>query len=124
MRKFVVQSKRGEVSISEVEVEIVSPLDDPSVMWLKPGEYMARILRPTSFHMKHEKMVDGKREVVLTPDVWFSHSFFETQGEALKYAEKLIEHEFEFNLRKYGKTYTDTDIAAAFMAITMNKLTA
>lgn len=114
MRKFVIQSKKGATSIIEVEIEVLPSMCEPG---LKPGEWRARILRPTIFHMKQEKIVDGKKEVVLEPDAWCWHAFYEDKVQALTAANKLIEQEFEFNKRKYGKEYTDTDLAAAFLAI-------
>lgn len=120
MRKFTVKSARGEVTIYEVEVEILPSICEPG---LKPGEWKARILKPDTFHMKREKVVDGKKEVFFEPDVWCWHAFHDDQGEALTYANKLIEQEFAFNLRKYGTTYTDTDLAAAFLAVKLVKLT-
>jgi hypothetical protein len=120
MKKFTVKSVRGEFSIYELEVEMLPSIGEPG---LKPGEWKARILKPDTFHMKHEKVVDGKKEVFYEPDVWCWHAFYETKEEACAAASKLIEHEFEFNLRKYGKTYTDEEVAAAFMAIRYVPLT-
>ena len=122
MRKFTVQSKKGEMTIYELDVEIVTALHDASVMWLKPGEYKARILKPESFHMKMEKVVDGKKEVIYVPDVWCWHSLYDTYGDAFTAATTLIEQEYAFNLRKYGTTYTDVDVAAACLALRLEKL--
>lgn len=55
MRKFVFHHKKGIPAIVEVELEKLTQADDPSVGWLRPGEYKARILRPTSYHMKIEE---------------------------------------------------------------------
>ncbi len=117
MRKFTIQSKKGKTVVTEVEVEIIRPMEDPSVMWLNPGEYKARILAPESFHQRVEKDVNGKKEFVLVPDVWCWHAFYDDKGAALSAANKLIEQEFAFNQRKYGQEYTDVDLAAAFLAI-------
>jgi len=117
MRKFIIQSKKGKTSIIEVEVEIISSLEDPSVLWLKAGEWRARILQPTSFHQRIEKVVDGKKEVVMQPDVWCWHSFSDSIEEAQRKAEDLIVQSFEFDLRKYGKSFTDEDVATAKLTI-------
>lgn len=124
MRKFTVKSKKEEVTIYELDVEIVTSLSDPSVSWLKPGEYKAKILKPESFHMKVEKTVEGKKEkeVSYVPDVWCWHSLYDTYEEVLAAACKLIEQEYAFNLRKYGTAYTDVDIASACMCIKLEKL--
>lgn len=122
MRKFAIQSKRGEMTIYELDVEVLTALQDPSIMFLKEGEYRARILKPESFHMKIEKTVDGKKEVTYVPDVWCWHSLYDTYNDALQAASKLIEQEFAFNLRKYGTAYTDVDVAAAMLALKLEKL--
>lgn len=122
MRKFAVQSKREGMIIYELDVVVLTALEDPSVMWLQPGEYKGRILKPESFHMKRERMVDGKKETYLEPDVWFSHSLYDTYEEVLRAASKLIEQEFAFNLRKYGTAYTDVDVASAVMCLRLEKL--
>lgn len=117
MRKYTVQCKRGKTSIVEVEIEVIKALEDPSVMWLNPGEYKARVLKPTSFHLKIERLVDGKKETVMEPDVWCWHAFHESLAEAETYSESLVAHEFDFNLRKYGTTFGEADVAAAISAI-------
>jgi len=114
MRKFTVQTIKGETSIVEVEIEILSGLCEPG---LQPGEWKARILKPDTFHMKRERVVDGKKEVFYEPDIWCWHAFYDTKEDASAAATKLIEHQLEFNLRKYGTTYTDVDAAAAVMAM-------
>jgi len=114
MRKFVIKSIKGEFTIYEVEVEILPSICEPG---LKPGEWMARVLKPDLFHMKREKFVDGKKEVFYEPDVWCWHAFYDDKGQAITATNKLIEQEFAFNQRKYGKEYTDVDLAAAFLAI-------
>jgi hypothetical protein len=118
MRKFTIQSKKGKTVIMEVECKVITPMEDPSVLWaLKPGEYRARILAPECFHQRVETDVNGKKEFVLVPDVWCWHALYDDKGQALAAANKLIEQEFEFNKRKYDKEYTDADLAAAFLAI-------
>lgn len=122
MRKFTVSSKKGELTIYELDVKVLTALDDAGTMFLKPGEYMARILKPESFHMKREKVVDGKKETWLEPDVWYSHALYDDYNDALQAAGKLIEHEYAFRLRKYNEAYTDVDIAAAMLALKLEKL--
>jgi hypothetical protein len=117
MKKFVVQSKKGKTVITEVECELVTPMEDPSIMWIPNWEYMAKILKPTSFHMKFEKQVEGKKEIVLVPDVWYSHAFFNSLVDATKYAERIIKESFEFEARKYGKEFSVIDVLAAIKEI-------
>lgn len=109
MRKFVIQSKKGKTSITEVEVEIIQPLEDPSVMQLPSEEYRARILAPQTFYQCIEK--------VLIPDVWYSHAFCDGLVDAWKKTEELIRQEFEFNKRKYGKEFTEEEVQAATNAV-------
>ncbi len=119
MRKFTIQSKKGKTIVMEVECEIIQPIEDPSVMWaLKPSEYRARITAPESLYQKVKKKDEtGKEVFVMVPDVWCWHALYDDKGQALSAANKLIEQEYEFNKRKYGQEYTDTDLAAAFLAI-------
>lgn len=93
MRKFAIISRKGVTTLQEVEIEIVSALEDPSVMWLGKGEYKAHIMLPVSLHEKQE---DGS----LKPPVWFSHAFFHSEEEARKQAEHDIQKEMERVARK------------------------
>ena len=117
MRKFTIQCKKGSTSIMEVEIEVIKPLEDPSVMWLQSGEYRARVLLPKSFHQKIERTVDGKKETVTVPDVWCWHAFYDSLEAAQAQAKYLTTHSFEFDLRKYGTTFTQEDVDAALSSI-------
>lgn len=119
MRKFTIRTVKGEVSIVECELEMLNTVCEPG---LKEGEWKARILKPDTFHMKRERVVDGKKEVYYEPDVWCWHAFHDTEEEARAAATKLIEHEFAFNLRKYGKEYDGYDVAGAVMTIKIERL--
>jgi hypothetical protein len=119
---FTIVSKKGKTSITEVECELISALEDPSVMWLNPGEYRARILKPDSFHQKVEKEVDGKKVFVMVPDVWCWHSFYDTLEQAKEVAAKLIRNEFAFQERKYRIDFTEEDVQKAIAAIDVVKL--
>ena len=121
MRKFTIRVVKGEVSIVECELEMLSGVGEPG---LQPGEWKARILKPDTFHMKRERVVDGKKEVYYEPDVWCWHAFHDTEEEARTAAAKLIEHEFAFNLRKYGTAYTEADVATATAAVALVSLKA
>lgn len=109
MRKFTIISRKGTTTLQEVEVEILSPIDDPSVMWLGKGEYKARILAPESLHQKVEREVNGKKEIVLVPDVWCWHAFYDSEEAARAKAEKEIQTEFE---RQARKSHTELDVVA------------
>lgn len=119
MRKFTIHSKKGKTAIMEVECEIILALEDPSVLWsLKPGEYRARILAPASFHQKVERVVDGKKESVMVPDIWCSHAFYESIEEARSVCERFIRSEMvDFALRKHRAPATEEEVQAAISAV-------
>ena len=106
MRKFTVQHSRGTTSIIEVEIEIVSAMEDPSVLWLPEGEFKARIMAPTSLNNQ-----DGQ------PSVWYSHALYWTANQAWVRAERDVRSTFDFNLRKYGTPYTEEDVKAKMTTI-------
>jgi len=118
MRKFTLHAKKGKSYIMEVECELIRPIEDPSILWsLNPGEYKARILAPDTFHQRVEKVVDGKKEVAMVPDVWCWHAFCDTLEEAKEKAALLVRQSFAFDERKYGKTYTEEEVLAAIAVI-------
>ena len=105
MKKFIIQSKKGITSIMEVEIELVKPIEDPSVLWLKSGEYRAHVLLPTSLHQKVEKTVDGKKETTMVPDVWCWHAFYATEEAARAEAELDLKREMERSASKGGAKF-------------------
>lgn len=100
------------MTIVEVEGERVSPMEDPSVMWLKEGEFKFRILKPEFLHEPHEtKKSDGTKEKTMVPAVYFSHSIYLTLEEAREATKKLVVGEFEFAVRKKRiESYTAIDV--------------
>lgn len=100
------------MTIVEVEGEYVSPVEDPSVMWLQKGEFKFRILKPEFLHEAHEaKKADGSREKTLVPSVYHSHSIYLTIEEARAATRNLVEGEFEFAVRKKRiESYTEADV--------------
>ncbi len=106
MRKFIIQSGRGKTSIMEVECEIISAVEDPTVLWLPTGEYRARITAPASFKEK-----DGKAPI------WYSFNFIEDLASAQKKCEGTVREEFEFNLRKYGTNFTEEEVQKALSEV-------
>jgi hypothetical protein len=105
MRKLIVQTTReGKMIITEVEIELVKAVEDPSVMWLPKGEYRARVMKPESLHEKQE---DGS----LQAPIWYSHIFYETSEEVWEYIEKSIREGFERDLRHHKITaYTEEEV--------------
>lgn len=124
MRKFVFQHKKEIPVITEVEIEKLTPMDDPSVAWLKPGEYKARIILPTTFHMKVEKkLADGSRQITMEPDSWHSHAFYDTIEDAEAYASRIIREGYEFALRKHQQSYTEEEVSHTISKIQIVRLT-
>lgn len=117
MRMFVLQPKKPKIPIMEVKCEMVTALDDPSVMWLKSGEYKAKIILPIIFHQPVEKIIDDKKVIVMVPEAWHSHSLFKTLEEALHKREFLIRYEFEFALNKYGTSFSEEDITEKLLEV-------
>lgn len=99
MRKFYINNKRGATSIMEVEIRIVTALEDCSILWsLYPDEYKVYIFAPQSLLMKVEKMVEGKKEVTFVPDVYYSHAFYETIEAARVEVAKNMKFEMHPNI--------------------------
>lgn len=104
MKKFTIISKKGVTTIQEVEIQMLSAREDPSVMWMNPGEYKAKVLKPESVY---EKQNDGS----LTPPVWCWFAFFDSEEAARSQAESDLKHEFERDARKARVEFND----AAFL---------
>lgn len=116
MHKFIIlHSKDKGTSITEVEVEMISSVEDPSVMWLPKGEYKARVLEPASLY---EKTPQGS----LVAPVWHSHAFYETAQHAWTVAEEQIRAGFERELRKFGIAYTEQQVQEKLSQIREVKL--
>jgi hypothetical protein len=72
MRKFVIYTFKGDTSIMEVEVEVLSN----HLFFLKEGEWMGKITAPKSLY---EKQADGS----LKPAVWCWWAFHDTVEECM-----------------------------------------
>jgi hypothetical protein len=105
MKKFIIQSERNKTSIIEVEIELVTAMEDPSIKWLPEGEYKARILQPKSLYEKQE---DG----TLVSPLWYSHAFYCNKLDAWTKLEKMIRDGFERDKRKEDIDFTETDVQA------------
>lgn len=103
MKKFVINNGRQKTSIMEVECELVTALEDPSVIWLPVGESKMRILFPTTFH--------EKRETGLVPTVWYDHSFYNTVEEAKVVVEQNIRYTMvDFAKSKHQLAATEEEV--------------
>lgn len=101
MRKFIIHSGRDKTAIMEVECQLITPVEDPSVMWLPKGEYRARLLKPATFVEK-----DGK------PLVWHSIAFYDTLEIAKEAHAVMTRAAFEFEFKKYKTAYTEEQVQA------------
>ena len=126
MIKFIVHTKSipkihsGDVpAIVEVSGQIVSPMDDPSVIWLPRAEFRFRIESPAFLYEPQEiKSEDGSKKKVLMPPVYHSHAVYSTLEEARAICTALIKEEFEFKLRKNKITsYTQEELEAKISQI-------
>lgn len=122
MKKYIVYTRsfpgcKSDVpTVVEVEGEIVSPLEDSSVMFLPSNEFKFRIDKPVSLHESHEvKFPDGSKKKVMIPSVYHSFAIFNTATEARQNAEQMIKQDFDFELRK-GRisSYSDEELKVKY----------
>jgi hypothetical protein len=131
MRKFVIHTRSlfgGKTNdlpiILEVEGEIITAMEDPSVLFLPEDEFKFCILKPeTLYETKEIIHTDKYREKITVPPIYHSHSVYETKYQARVAAEKMIRHELQFVLRKQLYTsiglesYTDQELQAKYEEI-------
>lgn len=123
MRKFVIHSLKGATSIMEVEIKLVTGLEDPSVTWLPNGEYKAHVLKPVSLMDKKVVVLEDKKtETQLVPPVYYSHAFYETAEEAMEVARGWTQLGFERGLSKHGEAFTPEDVEEKIKSIQVVRL--
>lgn len=121
MRKFIVHTrplpgccKVGDApTVIEVEGEMISATEDPSVKWLPEGEFRFRITKPDFLF---EPKQAGSKEMV--PPVYHSHAIYWNVYQARAVAERLVRQGFEFSKRKSGKEYSKEEVRAKYSEIT------
>ena len=120
MRKFVVHTrplpgccKTGDLpTILEVEGEMITATEDPSVLWLPEGEFRFRILKPEVLYEPKEIVhADKTREKITVPPVYYSHSVFWTTHQAMAKAIHLVRQQFEYAKRKDGTEFTEEQVS-------------
>jgi len=127
MRAYVVHTrplpgsckKTDTPTILEVEGEKLTAMEDPSVMWLKEGEFWFRIMKPESlYEPKESKMEDGSRKKVMVPTVYFSAGIYSTVELAQAAAQQMIKGGLDFEVRK-GRlaSYSEEDLQAKYAEI-------
>jgi hypothetical protein len=103
---FSIYSRRGQTTIYAVECEKITPMQDPSILWLPQGEYMARVLAPAVFH----EPVGTGPEVV--QPIYHSHAFYSTAAEAMAQVEVWVRAPV-----KRGTPKTEEEIQATLAAV-------
>lgn|SRR5574337_752423 len=127
MRVYIVHTrplpgccKTGDVpTIMEVEGEIVTPAEDPSVMWLPEGECRFRITKPESlFETQETKLPDGSKKKVMVPPVYHSHAIYWGKPDAKLAAERMVQSGLDFEVRK-GRlaSYTEEELQVKYAEI-------
>lgn len=102
MRKFTIISRKGATFLQEVEVAYVTPVEDPSVMWLGEGEIKFKILKPDSLF---EKQNDGS----LKSPVWCWFAFHANEISAREAAELELKKELERVARKSHTEFNEEE---------------
>jgi hypothetical protein len=101
-------------TILEVEGEILTGLEDPSVTWMPAGEFYFRIFKPEFlYESKETKIEDGSKKKIMVPIVYHSHAIYHELAEAQAAAEKMIKSGLDFEVRK-GRlaSYTEEELKA------------
>ena len=107
MRKYIVHTKNDTISIVEVEGEIISGTEDPTILWLPNHEFMFRIIKPVFLYEPSK----GK-DKTMVPPVYHSHSIYHTAEQARSAAEGIVRSNFEFDLRKHGTQINYAEVFA------------
>lgn len=115
MKCFTIIFKKGKTLLQEVEAEVVTAMEDPSVMWLPVGECKMKIVKPESLF---EKQLDGS----LTPPVWHSHAFYTSEFIAREIAKEHIRHDMERVARKKDLPFNEEDYLKACADIEIHNL--
>lgn len=127
MRKFIVYTRAlpgcktdsEAPTVVEVEGELVTAMEDPSIMWLPVGEFKFRITKPEFLNETHEvKQADGSRKKVQVPSVYYSHSCYATSVAARVVAVRMIQESLDFEVRKGRLTsYSNEELKAKYAEI-------
>lgn len=127
MKKFIVytralpgcQKSEDVPSVIEVEGELVTAMEDPSIMWLPKGEFKFRITKPEFlYEMQELKQADGSKKKTAVPTVYYSHACYWTLIQARSVAERMVRESMDFEVRK-GRvvSYTDEELKAKWFEI-------
>lgn len=128
MRRFIVYTRAlpagcckvatDAPSVVEVKGEMITPTEDPSVLWLPEGEFKFRITQPEFLYEPQEvKRPDGSREKVMAPPVYHSHAIYWNVVQAHVAAERMVREGFAFTQRKTDKEFTEEEVRAKYAEI-------
>ena len=115
MKKYSALIIKGKPTIYEIEVEIVTPLQDPSVGWLPLNEYRVRVLAPTLFH---EKNSSG----TLIPTILYSHSLFDSEENAVSWFKACLESTMKERAERHDEKFSEEALKSKLDEITVIKL--
>lgn len=119
MRKFVVHTRAlpgcrkdtNAPTVLEVEGELITAIEDPSVLWLPEGEFRFRIFKPESLYEPKEIVKQDKSiEKIMIPPVYHSHAVYWTATQALSRAERMVRESFEHDFRKKKIAFTEEQV--------------
>ncbi len=102
MRKFISSYSRQNIFVMEVEVEKISGIEDSSVIFLNPGEWKGRILKPESLY---EKNIDPQGKPVPPTYCWWA--FHNDIDSVMKNIRKSCELDFRKSKAKEAKLDLD-----------------
>jgi hypothetical protein len=116
MKKFVAYTHKGKPVIYEVEAELVSALQDPSIKWLPSSEYTIAVSAPSSFAEKN-----AKGELIYP--IFYSHSLFETEEQAVAWHKMSLEKTMKERAERHGETSSEEELKTKIAEITVFHLT-
>jgi hypothetical protein len=128
MRKFIVYTRSlpsgcckvvtDAPAVVEVEGEMVTQTEDPSVGWLPEGEFKFRITQPEFLYEPEEiKKADGTKEKRMVPPVYYSHAVYYNVHQAHVKAEHMVRDSFAFAERKHKGEATEEEVKAKIAEI-------
>lgn len=116
MKKFATFLVRNKPTIYEVEVERISAVEDPSIMWSPDDAKPFRILSPESLY---ERRLDG----IMAPPVVYVHSLFDSVTEATTWYKHTIESTTKARAERHSVELSANDLKAMLAEISVIRMT-
>lgn len=127
MKKFIVHTRAvpgtchtGQTPVVvEVEGELISSMEDPSVISLPPGEFRFRIMLPEFLFEPYEaKQLDGSKKKIMVPTIYHSHAIYDTIELAQEAAKRMVKSELDFKVRKKKiESYSEEELIQKYSEI-------